>query len=95
MDLRQTTLILIPQEELNLLKSTQQEILNLLKSRQPNKADVIIKNIPAKDFMAAVNIKRTKFDELVKTNKIRIIRKQRKIYVPVSEIDRYFNDPTA
>jgi hypothetical protein len=94
MNLEGTTLILIPQEELNLLKSTQQEILNLLKLQQATKTGIQVKNIPAKDFMSAVNIKRTKFDELVKTNKIKIIKKKRKIYVPVTEIDRYFSDPS-
>jgi len=44
--------------------------------------------------MEAVKIKRTKFDQLVQTKKIKIIKKLRKIYVPVTEIDRYFNDST-
>jgi len=43
--------------------------------------------------MEAVRIGRTKFDQLVSTGKIRIIKKRRKIYVPVSEVDRYFADP--
>ena len=93
MNLQGTTLVMIPQEELNQLKSTQQEILNLLKN-QADTSKLEIKNIPAKDFMAAINIKRTKFDELVKTSKIKTIKKKRKVYVPVTEIDRYFNDPS-
>lgn len=42
--------------------------------------------------MDAVQIKRTKFDELVKGSKIKTIKKRRKIYVPVGEVERYFND---
>ncbi|GAC1430525.1 MAG: hypothetical protein NVSMB7_06840 [Chitinophagaceae bacterium] len=45
--------------------------------------------------MAAVRIRRTKFDELVKDGKIRVIKKLRKIYVPVEEVDRYFSDPSV
>lgn len=48
--------------------------------------------ITAMEFMNAVKIKRTKFDELVSQNKIKIVKKKRKIYVQASEIDRYFND---
>lgn len=51
-------------------------------------------HITAKGFMAAVRICRSKFDQLVSENKIRIIRKRRKIYVPTSEVDRYFSDPS-
>jgi len=44
------------------------------------------------EFMAAVRIRRTKFDDLLKFGKIRVIKKRRKIYVPVEEMDRYFSD---
>lgn len=53
-----------------------------------------VNNITAVEFMAAVRIKRTKFDRLVAANKIKTIKKKRKIYVPVSEVDRYFRDPS-
>jgi hypothetical protein len=55
---------------------------------------VPLRHITAKEFMAAVRICRSKFDQLVNENKIRIIRKRRKIYVPTSEVDRYFSDPS-
>ncbi len=95
MHLQGTTFILIAQEEMNSMKSMQQEILQLLKSQQPDRPGIKVSNITAKEFMEAVKIKRTKFDDLVKTSKIRIIKKKRKIYVPLTEIDRYFNDPTV
>jgi hypothetical protein len=53
-----------------------------------------LRHITAKEFMAAVRICRSKFDQLVGQNKIRIIKKRRKIYVPTSEVDRYFSDPS-
>jgi len=94
MNLQNVTLVMIPEEELAFIKNTQQEILQQLKeSYTKEPGGVSIKNITAKEFMAAVRIGRTKFDQLVSTSKIRIIKKRRKIYVPVSEVDRYFTDP--
>jgi hypothetical protein len=49
--------------------------------------------LPALAFMKAVHIGRWKFDQLVQANKIKTIKKKRKIYVPGSEVDRYFTDP--
>jgi excisionase family DNA binding protein len=49
-----------------------------------------ISYITAKEFMEAVRIKRTKFDQLVAKNKIRILKKGRKIYLPFTEINNYF-----
>ncbi|MES1224282.1 MAG: hypothetical protein ABUT20_52795 [Bacteroidota bacterium] len=96
MNMQNLTLAVIPQEDLNNLRSTQEEILQHLKElRVGNKEAVTIKNITAKEFMVAVRIGRTKFDKLVHTNKIKTIKKKRKIYVPVSEVDRYFNDPSV
>ena len=89
------TLIMIPQEQLEQILNWQRDILQQLKelnTRGPT--GVPVKNIPAKDFMLAVDIKRTKFDELVKANKIKTIKKKRKVYVPIEEVDRYFNDPS-
>src|SRR6188474_1918941 len=90
-----TSLIIIPIEELNHLKTTQQEILQQLKElRAVGPTLPIAKHVTAKEFMNAVKICRTKFDQLVIGNKIKTVKKRRKIYVPVGEIDRYFTDPT-
>lgn len=65
-----TSLIIIPIEELNQLKTTQQEILQQLKNlRSSGTSQVTAKHVTAKEFMAAVKICRTKFDQLVITNK--------------------------
>ncbi len=85
---------MIPETELNLLKSSlqdiRQQLCDLKGTRQ--KAD---KFITALEFMATVRIRRTKFDELVRFGKIKVIKKCRKIYVPVEEVDRYFSDSSV
>src|ERR1700733_11239696 len=91
-----TTFITIPKEEWAEFKSAQQElicIVNDLKQKGPG--GVVVNHITAKEFMAAVKIGRTKFDKLVNTSKIKVIKKKRKIYVPVSEVNRYFIDPNV
>jgi hypothetical protein len=84
---------MIPEEELTILKLTQQEILKQLQNLLSLKTSTVpIKHITAIEFMEAVRIKRSKFDQLVNQNKIRAIKKERKIYVPTSEVDRYFSE---
>ena len=88
-------LVMISKEELASLQETQQEILKQLQNLQSLQSSTIpIKHITAKEFMAAVRIGRSKFDQLVQLNKVKTIKKRRKIYVPVSEVDRYFSDST-
>lgn len=90
-----TSLAMIPLQDLNLLKATQQEILQQLKELRSTQTNILpVNHLTAMEFMAAVKICRSKFDQLVSTNKIRIVKKKRKIYVPLSEVDRYFTDPS-
>lgn len=94
MNLQRMNLVIIPEEELTNIQSTQQEILRQLQGLQSfSSSTVPIRHITAKEFMAAVRICRSKFDQLVSENKIKTIKKRRKIYVPTSEVDRYFSDP--
>ena len=94
MNLQGAVLVMIPEAELNLLKSSlqgiQQRLDELKGTRQP-----AVKFITAMEFMTAVRIRRTKFDELVKFGRIKAVKKSRKIYVPVEEVDRYFNDSSV
>ncbi len=93
MELQRMNLVMIPQEELANLQLTQQEILKQLQNLQSVISPTVpIRHITAKEFMAAVRICRSKFDQLVNQNKIKTIKKRRKIYVPTSEVDRYFSD---
>jgi len=88
-----TIMVLVPEAEWSQIKDTQLRILEVLKELDNKKNEAVkIKNITALEFMSAVRIKRTKFDKLVAENKIKTIKKGRKIYLPVSEIDRYFTD---
>jgi hypothetical protein len=93
MNFENMTLVMIPKEAWTDMVATQQDILRKiqeLSAKEPGTVSATY--ITAKEFMAAVRIGRTKFDQLVQTNKIRITKKKRKIYVPVSEVERYFTD---
>ena len=93
MNLPSMNLVIIPEAELANIQSTQQEILKQLQNLQfVSNGSVPVKNITAKEFMAAVRICRSKFDQLVIHQKIKTIKKKRKIYVPLGEVDRYFSD---
>ena len=94
MNLQGAVLVMIPEAELNLLKMSLQDIQPQLKDLN-GKETIGVKHITAMEFMAAVRIRRTKFDELVKFGKIKVIKKRRKIYVPVEEVDRYFRDASV
>lgn len=94
MDMQGRTLVMIPGEELKALKGTLEKVLAEIKNLQlPKQSPTKESFITAKEFMAAVRIGRTKFDQLVADRKIQTIKKLRKIYVPVTEVNRYFTDP--
>lgn len=85
---------MISKDEWTSFKASQTEILETVKilvGKTSMKAPASY--ITAKEFMEAVRIKRTKFDQLVQSNKIKTIKKKRKIYVPAKEVERYFSDP--
>jgi len=89
--------MMIPAKELESLKQGQQQILeqlNQLKSAKAPQRIIAPTYITAQEFMQAVRIRRWKFDQLIGGNKIKAIKKKRKIYVLASEIDRYFSDPS-
>lgn len=87
------TMVVLPESEWMQLKETQQAILKAIQEIGVKRQDgVPVRFITAKEFMAAVRIGRTKFDQLVNTSRIKVIKKRRKIYVPVGEVERYFSD---
>jgi hypothetical protein len=96
MNMQSMNLVMIPETELANLKAIQNEILTQLKNLQPSGASRAISpnHITAKEYMSAVKICRSKFDQLVASNKIKTIKKKRKIYLPATEVDRYFTDTT-
>lgn len=80
------------EEELKRMREVQEKILGQLE-RLKGPA-VAAEFMPALEFMKTVGIKRWKFDQLVAGNMIKTIKKRRKIYVAVREIQRYFIDPS-
>ncbi len=96
MDTDKMTLVMLPKEEWADIVAAQQDILLQLKELNTKGLNgVPVKYITAKEFMAAVRIQRTKFDQLAQSNKIKTIKKRRKIYVPISEVEKYFTDPSV
>jgi hypothetical protein len=92
-----TSFVLFPQVEMEQLKSTQLQILEAIKTLHLNNAGKPSSPpvyLTAVEFMRAVRICRSKFDQLSARSKIRVIKKKRKIYVPFSEVERYFTDPS-
>ena len=84
--------VVVPEDDWQKLLQGQAELLRLvqeLKGTIPVTA-AIVPFITAMEFMQAVRIGRTKFDQLVAANKVKTIKKDRKIYVPVGEVERYF-----
>lgn len=87
------TLVMLPQEQWADLIAAQQTILQELKElKLKSQREMLTSYLTAMQFMSKVQIGRTKFDQLVQSNKIKVIKKRRKIYVPISEVDRYFKD---
>lgn len=91
MKIAASTLVMIPQQEWDTFREQQEEIVMMIKTlSQKSEHKIPVNYITAKEFMDAVRIKRTKFDKLVQSNSIKTIKKERKIYVPLQEISRYF-----
>ncbi len=91
-----TSFVLLPYSELENIKSIQLQILNELKSLQERSITTNSPNthyLTAVEFMQAVKICRSKFDQLSASGRIKVIKKKRKLYVPVSEVNRYFDEP--
>jgi hypothetical protein len=88
----ETTLhIIISASEWGKLMKSQELIVQLLRElRQAPPAIAAPAYITAIEFMQAVRIGRTKFDQLVAANKVKTTKRGRKIYVPVGEVERYF-----
>ncbi|NCU05994.1 MAG: helix-turn-helix domain-containing protein [Chitinophagaceae bacterium] len=87
------TFVMLPKEEWDSIQLTMREVLKKLQQISATVASPVVNYITAKEFMDAVRIKRTKFDQLVAENKVKILKKGRKIYVDKGEVERYFSDP--
>lgn len=85
----QNTYVIIPTKEYKELVAT----INFIKEKiiQMSESQHIDSFITAQEFMDACKIGRTKFDLSRKEKKIKVIQKDRKLYLQASEIKRYFN----
>jgi len=85
-------------DDLETLKQMQRQMLeqmNHWRAAIPPDKGIASDYVTASEFMNAVHIRRWKFDQLIGTNQIQVVKKKRKIYVPVGEIDRFFKDPNV
>ena len=88
-------IMLIGRQDLEAIKKGQQEILDRLEriERGSNQyVNGVTLYLTAIEFMKAVRIRRWKFNNLIRTGKIRTLKKSRKIYVPRGEVERYFKE---
>lgn len=84
-----TRLTLVDQSDLDKIYDLLKYICHKLDEKPAQQADYI----KAKEFMASVGIKRTKFDQLMASELLKVRRKGRRIYVLATEVKRYFDDP--
>ena len=88
-------ILLIGKLDMEAVKKGQQEILERLERLERSStltANGTSPYLTAIEFMKAVRIRRWKFNNLVCTGKIRMLKKRRKIYVPRGEVERYFKE---
>lgn len=85
-------IIVMPETEWKKLLTDQAELLRLVRETRLSvpATTSVVAYITAMEFMQAVRIGRTKIDQLVAQNRVKTIKKGRKIYVPLGEVERYF-----
>ncbi len=92
---KEKVFVTIQASEWSELKDTMQKVLNIVRAYCEPKREIREHTsgyLTALEFMHAVKIKRWKFNQLINENKLKAIKKKRKVYVPVSEVERYFSD---
>lgn len=82
----------VPEAEWKALLVGQAEMIRLMKEGRNNMpvTGPATPYITAMEFTHEVRIGRTKFDQLVAANKVKTIKKDRKIHVPAGEVERCF-----
>jgi hypothetical protein len=83
--------VIIPAEDLNLIKLKLNRLTHLFEDKLGEFKVRSSRYITAQEFMISLNISRSTFDVLRDENKIKVIQKRRKLYLPESEIERYMN----
>ena len=81
-------IVMLPNSALERIQETQRLILEKLESIQSSgKED---EYLTAVEFMSKTKMCRATFDEKRANNEFKVIKKGRKVYVPASEVKRYF-----
>ncbi|NVJ47876.1 MAG: helix-turn-helix domain-containing protein [Cytophagia bacterium] len=83
------SIVVLTEEAFESIVKGQKEIISKIEELKGNSAPN--EYLTVKEFMSKVKIGRSKFDQLIAQNEIDYIRKGRKIYIPSSEVDKYFN----
>jgi len=82
------TLVILPESVLDSLRETQNRILeklDLIESKELSQ-----EYLTALEFMEKTKMSRASFDEKRARNEFKVIAKGRKLYVPATEVKRYF-----
>lgn len=80
-------LVMLPSSALERLQETQERILTELKNLKSGENDD--EYLTAVEFMDKLRISRATFDEKRANNEFKVIKKNRKLYIPASEVKRY------
>jgi Helix-turn-helix domain len=51
-------------------------------------------HLSAREFMDLTKMSRSRMDRLISKNLIKSLKKGRTLYIPASEVERFFTDPT-
>lgn len=78
----------IPLADFEALKESNRQIVEALQAMKSIKRPEFLSS---KEFMEEVKISRWKFQELRDANMLRVVQRGRKLYVPATEVTRYFN----
>ena len=91
--LNQSVFVMLPQEQWEALQSQQKEIYTMLQElHSKGPGGIPVRYITAQAFMEQCGIHRSKFDELRRKGMIRVIKKKRKLYLPINEVERFYTD---
>lgn len=83
------SIVVLTEEALESIIKGQKEIVTKIDELKENSTPK--EYLTVKEFMARLKIGRSKFDQLIANNEILYSRKGRKIYIPSTEVDKYFN----
>jgi hypothetical protein len=85
----ETIIFQVPEDRLQKIEANQGKIIDALQNFKAIPPDEFL---TAGEFMARCKISRWTFNQLRSENKIKVIERARKLYVPETEVKRYFTE---